>query len=127
MPIQRVKPPWDALQEPISAGTVNTIDVSHVVPAASFELTEGVFDDTPLTAADLRDAGVPIPNVVPDEAVLVGESYRLAADRPKCPDDEHDPDDDQVCRRCICRVCLGCGHAFDLMCNLCDEGEPETP
>ncbi len=48
--------------------------------------------------------------------------------QPKCPDDEHvrRTDDPLYCARCGWAVCYGCEHAFDLMCDLCDESEPES-
>ena len=46
-----------------------------------------------------------------------------------CPDDEHDVDESRapyVCRRCGQPICAGCGRAFDLMCNACDEIDPPS-
>lgn len=48
---------------------------------------------------------------------------RDEAIRPKCAEDEHErrEGDPLYCKRCGWAVCYGCGRAFDLVCDACDD------
>lgn len=69
-----------------------------------------------LGVAMQRNRGSMNPNFVV-EALARARSVRA------CPGDEHDPNDDRTCKRCGASVCSGCGRAFDIACDACDDVE----
>lgn len=48
--------------------------------------------------------------------------------RPKCPNEEHvrRADEDIYCVKCGWAICFGCGKAFDLMCDDCDDDRSDS-
>lgn len=61
---------------------VTHVDATGFVPCAGFDVPlDTVLDTTPITVDDMRAAGLPIPDVVPGDAVLVGESFKQGGGR----------------------------------------------
>ena len=75
--------------------------------------------------AEHRDpiSGAPMPRVL-----ISDEAHPVPLDPAQCMlGVGHDVDRNVVpftCLRCARSICAGCGRAFDLMCNYCDEGVP---
>lgn len=62
---------WFAVEDLERVPTTTHVDASNVVPCAGFEVPADLLDATPITVADMRASGLPIPDVVPGDAVVV--------------------------------------------------------